>query len=276
MNGLMMAGGAINPLMMAGTGLALADTIGAYYGAKDTNEKNREIAEMTNKANAEIAQKQMNFQEAMSNSAYQRGMADMKAAGLNPMLAYQQGGASTAPGAGIPAVSAQFSSPLGAAARQGVSSALDVGRLGNQMSATGSQNALNQAHIDTAITTRQLNASSAKAAEQAAQKSAAETASIRDRLSSEKAKNKLDKQNAERDLEFEPFDAWNKRVNSGLSSANEAKDLFTKASISWKKSYDRPKLNPNAGQRQDDFLNQTYNKQRNSYDQGTNRQRDAR
>lgn len=49
--------------------------------------------------NSAEAAKNRAWQEQMSNTAYQRTIEDMRKAGINPILAYQQGGASTPGGA---------------------------------------------------------------------------------------------------------------------------------------------------------------------------------
>lgn len=55
--------------------------------------------ERANRANAENVARQIDFQDAMSRTQYQRAVEDMKKAGLNPMLAYSQGGNASPSGA---------------------------------------------------------------------------------------------------------------------------------------------------------------------------------
>lgn len=156
--------------------------------------------EKANQGNLAESALNRKFQERMSSTAYQRGMEDMKKAGLNPTLAYMQGGASAPTGSTATVQSA----PKTALADMALKATTGIGGLTQQRTALEQQNTLNQSSI-------QLNATTAAKNVADAQRTRAETKGLGKKAS-----------------EGELWDKFYKKINSVLDTSAKDQSMYKK------------------------------------------------
>jgi len=165
-----------------GAGSSVVGGILGLIGQGNANAANQSLQNSANQQSFYNMMEQQRFQERMSNTAFQRSMADMKKAGLNPILAYQQGGASTPAGGLASAQAATMQNELDPLA-EGISSAASKAKEAEAIGLTAAQtkNTVSQTELNKAneALTKQLDA-------KAEQDKATSAAQMRSAIATEK------------------------------------------------------------------------------------------
>lgn len=181
----------------------LSGAIGQYFGAEQQNAANRRAAQDAN-----------SWSERMSNTAHQREVEDLRAAGLNPILSANRGASTPTPA--VP----RMENVLGPAAASASSSAISMMGLAQQ----GRQIESNVALQQTQQATQKAQATQAMAS---AKSQELQSVKMEKEMGAVEAEAEARRIGAKYDKEFAEIDAYSKRAREATGVLNSAKDLFT-------------------------------------------------
>lgn len=147
-----------------GETMSMLSPVVSYFGQKEANQTNKEIADQATQTNAEQAAINRNFQRQMSNTAHQRQVEDLKKAGINPLLAAGQSGASSPSGSTATAETAHMENTmqgLSSGVAQAISSGIALRKQGTELGLLEDQRNLTKAQtgkaaMDTQVQSKEL------------------------------------------------------------------------------------------------------------------------
>lgn len=188
---------------------------GALGGSLISGISSAQSQRDSNRANQKQSREQMRWQEKMSSTAHQREVADLRAAGLNPILSAGGQGASTG---SAQMIENRAANPL-ADLQEGISSAMEARRLKKEIDQTDSQIQLNKSAEKTQETQQAVNLTSAIKLQN-------ESNALASQLPAIEQRSKLEAERSKIDQKMLKFDSYMNRINHVLDGVNSAAGII--------------------------------------------------